>query len=477
RWKIKVGNGAPARSFFTLLVNKFREKAEAQQFAQEIEKKYQVPPRIKTVGGEIYVKENLVYNSTQYWLLVGEFSELKEARLFARRTFPEYPCRVISEIAEKAKGGIEIFDSEYEKLAEAEDLLRVIPESAEPDSYVIEISANWSFQKKEKEYRTFRGIIEFRLDNQGKLSIVAEVPIEEYVTNALSLEMNPQFPDEALKAQAIAIRSKALANLGLKHFNESYHLCSGPHCQVFKGWVSVDPRVRQAVHETVTQVITYNNQPLEAYFDLMCGGYTEDIKNITDSNFDDYFSSIFDGPKEARSNPKQTLSDEDTLKEWVFSKPDVFCNLYKQPVPDFLKSAQKYFRWEIDYSRKELEEILLEKTGIDFGTIYDIIPLKRGVSGRLLAIEILGSRKNVQLEGEDTIRNAFSKNKLNSSCFLITKELDEEGIPYSFTLSGAGYGHGAGLCQVGAAIMAQQGFDHRKILAHYFPKTKIKSVY
>jgi SpoIID/LytB domain protein len=171
------------------------------------------------------------------------------------------------------------------------------------------------------------------------------------------------------------------------------------------------------------------------------------------------------------------LSTEKDIEKWILGKPEVNCRIDDKGMNSSQKLLADSFRWEVFYTRKELQKILTEKTGEDLGIIYEIIPLNRGVSGRIKEIEILGSLKNIKIAGELNIRSAFSETFLNSSCFIIQTEPDLDGIPMSFLFVGAGKGHGVGLCKVGAVKMATENAGHEEILRHYHEKCEIKRIY
>ena len=155
----------------------------------------------------------------------------------------------------------------------------------------------------------------------------------------------------------------------------------------------------------------------------------------------------------------------------------VFCALNRENLPTLLAYSKKYFRWEVSYSRKELEDIIKKRTDEDIGVLYDIIPLHRGVSGRLMEVEVLGSRKNIRLKKELNIRRALSPTYLRSACFVIDIEMGEVGTPLAFHFRGAGWGHGVGLCQIGAAAMCAKGFAAEDVVTHYFPGARVKKLY
>ena len=172
------------------------------------------------------------------------------------------------------------------------------------------------------------------------------------------------------------------------------------------------------------------------------------------------------------------LSREIDIEKWISTRPAAWCNpAAHEDLPGNLINAEKYFRWEVTYSRRELEDIIRRKSGEDIGNLIDIVPLKRGNSGRLMEIEILGTMRNLRIQRELNIRNILSPKYLYSACFTITVEECADGRPINFILRGAGWGHGVGMCQVGAGVMAAKDHDFKAILNHYYPGTTVEKIY
>ena len=171
------------------------------------------------------------------------------------------------------------------------------------------------------------------------------------------------------------------------------------------------------------------------------------------------------------------LDDEKTVSRWVTSEPHVYCNTNGLENLYYNRFDKSHFRWEVSYSRQQLEGIIRNNTGEDIGTLFDILPCNRGKSGRLTEVAILGSRKNIRITQDSCIRRALSDDFLNSSCFIIETDLGNDGIPLSFSFIGAGTGHGVGMCQTGAAVMALKGKSYRNILKHYYTGSELKKIY
>jgi len=324
------------------------------------------------------------------------------------------------------------------------------------------------------KHRAFRGNLEFRGNDYGKMTIVNETPLEKYIESIMASELKADFPVEALKALAITIRSNAMAGLNIRHYNDPYDLCVNYHCQIYSGVSRVSKNVTQAVQDTMGMVLMNKNKIFNSDHTLICGGCTEEPCILDSEIMQSLDTNVFDEESDHNEKLFEDLKKEESVKKWIDSQPDVYCNLSRKYDANYLV---KDFRWEVTYSRQELEEIISEKQGKMIGTLYDILPRKRKFSGRLIEIEIIASNRNLMIAGEQNIRTCLTRDILNSSCFYVEKELDVDGIPFSFTIRGAGVGHGVGLCQAGSVAMAINGLLAEDILRHYFKGTKIKKVY
>jgi SpoIID/LytB domain protein len=319
--------------------------------------------------------------------------------------------------------------------------------------------------------------VEIRLGNDARLCAVSEIPLDQYLRGVVPAEMPAGYPLEALMAQAVAARSAVLAKLGTKHLNDPYDFCANVHCQVYSGIVSEAENTNLAVAMTGGEVIYYNDNICDAVYSAVCGGHTEHKRNVWNPPDEAYLQGIYDAIPADSSHFTLDLTKEKDVRAWIDERPDVYCSLNRENLPTLLAYSKKYFRWEVSYSRKELEDIIKKRTDEDIGILYDIIPLTRGVSGRLMEIEVLGSRKNIRIKKELNIRRALSPTYLRSACFVIDIEMGEMGTPLAFHFRGAGWGHGVGMCQIGAAVMALDNFDYRRILGHYYKDIEVKSVY
>jgi len=254
--------------------------------------------------------------------------------------------------------------------------------------------------------------------------------------------------------------------------HDLFDVCADDHCQRYQGITKViSNQAEEAVQETLGMVITHQDQICDARYSKACGGLTEEFATAWDNKRVPYLTSISDA-----SIPHPPIKTEKEASSWILSEPEAYCNtkdkhLLEKILPDFDRETKEFFRWRVEHSRKELEEILREKSGFDFGTLKEITPLCRGPSGRISRLKIVGSKRSMVVGKELEIRRWFSRSHLYSSAFVVVVEGDR------IIFHGAGWGHGVGLCQIGAAIMATRGFSAEEILKHYFRGIEIKKIY
>ena len=360
------------------------------------------------------------------------------------------------------------------------------------------------FHWERTEEQVFQGNLILKLREDGTIVAINEIGLEDYLRSVISSEMRATAPIEFLKAHSVLSRSWLLAALtrkkegkggpaGAGHMAEEegeivrwyeqedhdlYDVCADDHCQRYQGVTKIfSAHVEQVVGETRGKVLVYEGEICDARYSKACGGLTEEFPTAWEDKRISYLTSVPDS-----SEQYAPVRTEEEAAHWVLSEPAAYCNtkdkaLLERILPAFDQETENFFRWETTYSRKELEEILREKSGFDFGTLKEIRPLRRGPSGRICRLQIVGSKKSLIVGKELEIRRWLSRTHLYSSAFVVTAERDLSGEVSSFTFHGAGWGHGVGLCQIGAAVMAAQGFKAEEILRHYFPGTKIERIY
>ncbi len=354
------------------------------------------------------------------------------------------------------------------------------------------------FHWERREDQTFQGDLTLLSRSDGTFTVINDILLEDYLKSVISSEMSGDAPMEFLKAHAIISRSWLLAAMDWKKKKKEksrsagkttkrrgevvrwydrgehdlFDVCADDHCQRYQGITKIiSKQADVAVRETGGMVITYQDEICDARYSKACGGITENFDTAWDNKRVAYLKSIPDG-----STLHRPITTEEEASAWILSDPEAYCctkdeRLLEKILPDFDRETKDFFRWRVAYPRRDLEEILREKSGFDFGTLREIIPLHRGASGRISRLRIVGSKTSIVVGKELEIRRWLSQSHLYSSAFIVKPEAER------FVFHGAGWGHGVGLCQIGAAVMAARGFSAGEILKHYFHGVEIKTIY
>jgi len=369
--------------------------------------------------------------------------------------------------------------------------------------HAVTIGVNFHWQRDEDQ--TFRGNLKFVLRG-GQVTAINILPVEEYLVSVISSEMSATSSGELLKAHAVISRSWLLAQidktLRLSSAGEKYRtsfvtdseitrwydredhkefdVCADDHCQRYQGITRASTKtVEAAVRETGGEVLMYKDFICDARYSKCCGGATELFENAWEPVHHPYLTKVIDAGNRV-STADSDLTDESGAVEWIKGSPEAFCNtndrnILSQVLNNYDQETNDFYRWKVEYRQDELSTLVRERTGIDFGTITEIEPLTRGTSGRITRLRITGDRKSMVIGKELEIRKALSKSHLYSSAFFVEKTHDHGET--LFILHGAGWGHGVGLCQIGAAVMGATGYTYRQILFHYFTGSEIKKLY
>ena len=385
----------------------------------------------------------------------------------------------------------------------------IIFEPADPvsESFLIKnvtIGIDFHWERKEKE----RFIYALKLLRDGNNIIVINIlPLETYLVSVISSEMSAKSSLQFLKALAVISRSWVLAQLErsktdgtkvteisaydstLEHIvwygreqHKFFDVCADDHCQRFQGVSKITTKsARDAVNLTKGVVILSDNKICDTRYSKSCGGVTEDFENVWEPVKIPCLTSRVDYKYEPEIY-NLDFSNEENARKWILSNPPAFCNtndkkILSQIMIDLDRETKDFYRWKIEYTQEELANIIRDKTKIDFGEILDLEPVERGASARLIKLKIVGTNKTLIIGKELEIRRVLSKTHLYSSAIVIDKILSERKVPDRFVIHGAGWGHGVGLCQIGAAIMAEKGFQFDEILLHYFSHAAIKKIY
>lgn len=476
KWRALLEGAHGGTFIYSILVAACRDESEAMAVVERLRRLYpQV--RMQRLGGQLLIGGDLVNDNTKYRVLAGAFETEAECKKLLQKFGEEYSPRVIREKVKDPRGKLEVYDAEYDFSSKIEDGFRIVPAGNETIITLYGVKVGAGFQWQSQTDRPYKGIIEIRVGNDARLMAISEIPLDRYLQGVVPAEMPAGYPVEALKAQAVAARSAVLAKLGTRHLNESYDFCANVHCQVYSGISNEAPATNEAVNATGGEILYYEDRICDAVYSAVCGGHTEHKRNVWNPPDESYLQGIYDEIGGKAKKLGLDLSREKDVRKWIEERPNVFCSLNRTDLPHSIASSKKYFRWEVSYSRKELEDIIKKRTGEDIGILYDIVPQQRGVSGRLMEVEILGSRRNIFVQKELNIRRALSPTYLRSACFVIDVEMGDMGMPLAFHFKGAGWGHGVGMCQIGAAVMAHDKYDYRKILAHYYKEAIVHSIY
>jgi SpoIID/LytB domain protein len=351
------------------------------------------------------------------------------------------------------------------------------------DDVTIGIGFHW--QRKERQL--FRGAVRL-VKREAGLTVINDVSLEEYITSVISSEMSASCPVELLKAHAVISRSwlwypktrsfpaaKGKSEVLDSHeivrwygreAHRDFDVCADDHCQRYQGITKAfSPAAGEAVRATAGEFLRYDNAVCDARFSKCCGGITERYASAWEDEDVPYLGSVYDGPAQSRSHD---------LEAWIRADPPAYCNthdaeLLSRVLPGFDQETRDFFRWEVAYTPEELADLIRSSLALDLGPIRDLQALARGPSGRIYRMKVTGERDYIIVGKELEIRRALSRTHLYSSAFVIDKE------PGRFLLKGAGWGHGVGLCQIGAAVMANQGKTYTEILQHYYRGTTVSA--
>ncbi|MDP4184389.1 MAG: SpoIID/LytB domain-containing protein [Bacteroidota bacterium] len=381
------------------------------------------------------------------------------------------------------------------------------PENQNCTFDLIDVTIGIQFHWERKEDQKFKGGLQFLIED-NKVTAINLIPLEDYLISVISSEMSATSSMELLKAHAVISRSWLMAQLEkgeklkksgsqytpdtqteserVKWYDREDHLnfdvCADDHCQRYQGITRAGtPIVEEAIDATRGLVLTYEDEICDARFSKSCGGVTEVFENVWEPIPHPYLPKIIDNDA-TPDNYNLDLTEESAAEAWIRNSPPAFCNttdkhVLSQVLNDYDQETNDFYRWKVEYSQSELSNLLLSRTGIDFGEIIDLIPIERGASGRLIRLKIIGTKKTFIIGKELEIRKSLSTSHLYSSAFVVDREELKGNIPGKFILTGAGWGHGVGLCQIGAAVMGAKGYSFKEILLHYFKGASLEKKY
>lgn len=379
------------------------------------------------------------------------------------------------------------------------------PQEAGASFSLEDVTIGVNFHWERKETQTFLGILRFAIEGTAMWAI-NELPVERYLESVISSEMSATSSLRLLEAHAVISRSWLLAQIEnrrsakteqtslyscitgkdkmIKWYDRQDHtlfdVCADDHCQRYQGITKeTSPHVAVAIQHTRGQVLMSEGKICDARFSKCCGGAMEEFQYCWENSPKPYLKAIGDTPE--KTIPDLTV--EANAEEWIRTSPDSFCNttdknILSQVLNDYDQETTDFYRWRVDYTQEEISQLINSKLNIDFGQIMDLIPIERGKSARLCQLKIVGTKQTLTIGKELEIRRALSPSHLYSSAFVVDKEdVNAEGIPALFHIIGCGWGHGVGLCQIGAAVMGEKGYNYDQILAHYYPGADLKELY
>lgn len=407
---------------------------------------------------------------------------------------------------------VHIVDGKIEFCATLFDNFEFVPLTNDASFDLIDVVIGIGFHWERKETQRFKGALKLIVENR-KLTAINKIAVEDYLTSVISSEMSATASDELLKAHAVISRSWLLyplqesrlknkntasqteyqtlnSQLSTLHFTKWYErdahthfdVCADDHCQRYQGITRASTdAVVHAIDATRGQVLMYEGEICDARFSKSCGGASETFENCWAPEHYPYLTKVIDNPTHPEGYaPDLTVAEN--AEQWIRQSPDAFCNttdkkVLAQVLNNYDQETTDFYRWKVIYSQAEIAALLQKKSGIDFGQILDLVPVKRGESARIIELKIIGTKQTVIVGKELEIRKWLSNSHLYSSAFVVDTSEIVDNIPQQFSLTGAGWGHGVGLCQIGAAVMGEKGYTYDEILMHYFSGAELKENY
>lgn len=386
------------------------------------------------------------------------------------------------------------------------DELLFEPTDAQSSFTLEDVTIGVNFHWERKEAQTFLGKLRFIVEDNN-ICAINELPVETYLTSVISSEMRATSSLELLKAHAVISRSWLLAQMEQRKAENNniekqpsffktdeeivrwydredhkrFDVCADDHCQRYQGITkAANKHVVEAIQQTAGEILTSHGEICDARYSKCCGGAVEEFQYCWENIKKPYLQALPDTLSD--STPLPDLTDEAVVRQWILSSPDAFCNTTDQKVlsqvlNDFDQETTDFYRWSQTYSQAEIKQLLEEKLEVQFGDIIDLVPLERGKSGRIYRLKIVGKERTLIIGKELEIRRALSKSHLYSSAFIVEKADIKDSVPQKFIIKGAGWGHGVGLCQIGAAMMGKQGYRYEEILLHYYKGAEITKAY
>ena len=382
------------------------------------------------------------------------------------------------------------------------------PQSADASFSLNDVTIGVNFHWERKETQTFLGTLRFVVESD-KICAINELPVEKYLESVISSEMSATSSLELLKAHAVISRSWLLAQMKkrrdvaesgnnffsftkkedmlIRWYDREDHtifdVCADDHCQRYQGITKeTSPHVAEAIRQTKGQVLLDGDEICDARFSKCCGGVTEEFQYCWEDTPKNYLTAVRDIALGIEST-LPNLTNEEEAEKWIRFNPPAFCNtqdkrILSQVLNDYDQETVDFYRWKVTLTQEKLQQLIADRLKMDLGSVLDMKSVERGTSGRISKLQIIGTKKTFTIGKELEIRRTLSDSHLLSSAFIVDKyDIDEQGVPQRFELIGAGWGHGVGLCQIGAAVMGEEGYLYDAILLHYYQGAEIKKLY
>ena len=382
------------------------------------------------------------------------------------------------------------------------------PQSADASFSLSDVTIGVNFHWERKETQTFLGTLRFVVESD-KICAINELPVEKYLESVISSEMSATSSLELLKAHAVISRSWLLAQMKkrrevaesgnnffsftkkedmlIRWYDREDHtifdVCADDHCQRYQGITKeTSPHVAEAIRQTKGQVLLDGDEICDARFSKCCGGVTEEFQYCWEDTPKNYLTAVRDIALGIEST-LPNLTNEEEAEKWIRFNPPAFCNtqdkrILSQVLNDYDQETVDFYRWKVTLTQEKLQQLIADRLKMDLGSVLDMKSVERGTSGRISKLQIIGTKKTFTIGKELEIRRTLSDSHLLSSAFIVDKyDIDEQGVPQRFELIGAGWGHGVGLCQIGAAMMGEEGYLYDAILLHYYQGAEIKKLY
>ena len=341
------------------------------------------------------------------------------------------------------------------------DTLLFVPQCEENSFCLKGVTIGVKFHWERKEDQVFKGALKLIVEGDRITAI-----------NELSIE--------GVKPESLIRTDHELIRWYDREDHDHFDVCADDHCQRYQGITRASTEiVARAIDATRGEILSYDKKICDARFSKCCGGVVEEFSTCWENINHPYLKPLRDSREESDF---PDLRNEEEARAWIYASPEAFCNttdknILSQVLNNYDQETTDFYRWTVSYTQQELAALIREKSGIDFGEIVELKPIERGRSGRLIRLQIIGTRQTLTIGKELEIRRTLSPSHLYSSAFVVEHQDLIDGIPQRFVLRGAGWGHGVGLCQIGAAVMGEQGFSYREILLHYFVGATIEKLY